>query len=592
MRSFSRFWALILFGFSFLLLLSSTSFAGGNGRISGNIKGISGIPLADAVIKIFREVQQGDAFSIVRSDKHGFFKSASLTPDTYYLQVSRQGYKPFTSSSFAIDSGRTTSLDIVLQNLIDYLSNEDDPRNWDLKTVMRSSSDRRLIFRNLPGEIAPEFEDKNSPFSRSGAMSLASGSVLSGGSYLVRPQTGQNGVTSNFAFAEPLSQHSRMILSGQLDFGNDSFWRVRNSFNYRPDNDHDYRLSVGYGRMNISYPAVGSISSQLFAQESDFRESGLQTLALGMEGNTKFLDILAIKYGFDYSRLHYAEDKSFFYPSLEILVTPSKYWRVKTSFSSQRVSDTNTVVLPDGEQLNLSEPTLITMVDNRVSMSQIRHSEIAAQREIDSDTAIEVAVYQDQTRGPGLPLMVTTITPTERRSSVIELNEDRSRQRGTRIRLNHKFLDVLSGSVSYVYGAATNLSNIEEPIPGNMLDAKFIKNYASQSYHHSITGQIDATVPSTGTNLLATVRWYPGNPVTPIDWFSDRMDIGSKSVNFEIRQSIPVPEFLMNSGRWEILIDLRNILNQGKETMATPDGQLVLNRNPRSLRFGLSLNFH
>jgi hypothetical protein len=44
-------------------------------------------------------------------------------------------------------------------------------------------------------------------------------------------------------------------------------------------------------------------------------------------------------------------------------------------------------------------------------------------------------------------------------------------------------------------------------------------------------------------------------------------------------------------GRWEVMVDLRNILNQGKEIMPTSDGEIVLNRNPRSLRFGLSLSF-
>jgi len=45
-------------------------------------------------------------------------------------------------------------------------------------------------------------------------------------------------------------------------------------------------------------------------------------------------------------------------------------------------------------------------------------------------------------------------------------------------------------------------------------------------------------------------------------------------------------------GRWEILVDLRNILNQGMESLPTPGGEIVLNRNPRSLRFGFSLSFN
>ena len=78
-----------------------------------------------------------------------------------------------------------------------------------------------------------------------------------------------------------------MILSGQVDFGNGAFWRVRDTFNYRPDNGHDYKVSVGYGRMNQGYLGADSISSEILSQDSDLRESGVQTLAFGLEGNTK-----------------------------------------------------------------------------------------------------------------------------------------------------------------------------------------------------------------------------------------------------------------------------------------------------------------
>ena len=44
-----------------------------------------------------------------------------------------------------------------------------------------------------------------------------------------------------------------MILSGQLDFGRGTFWRIRDTYNYRPNKDHDYKMSVGYGQMNVNY---------------------------------------------------------------------------------------------------------------------------------------------------------------------------------------------------------------------------------------------------------------------------------------------------------------------------------------------------
>ena len=588
-RDFSR--TVALFGLLLFSLPASSDAGQKSGRITGMIKSVSGSPLHDAVVRIFRQVREGEALTVAKTNNQGFFKSASLTPGTYYLQISRQGYEPVTTTKFIIDPGRTASLDIVLQEFVGFITNNEDPRNWDLKTVMRSTSDRRMIFRGLPGSIPADPAD--STFYRTAAMSIASSSTPSGHNYLAFSQASQNGVSSNFAFAEPVSQHSRMILSGQLDFGNGAFWRLRNTYNYRPSNDSDYRLSVGYGQMNVNYPGFNSVSPQMLSPATSpgtaFRESGVKTLAFGVEGNTNFMDLMAIRYGFDFSRLSHGDSKSFFNPSLQILVRPAEGWNIQTSFTSRRLSDTNSVTLPDGEILNLSEPTLITMVGNRVSMSQVRHSEISAEREIGKHSALEFAVYQDRTKGPGLPVMVTTITPVERNSQVIEMNEDQYSQRGVRVTLRRQLTENLGASVAYVYGDSMNITGVDGIVLSEGLNA--LADYMQQRNQHSITGRLDATIPLTRTNILATVRWYSGSPINPVDWFSDRMDIGTKSTNFEIRQIIPVPEFIGSTSRWEILMDLRNVLNQGKEVLPTSDGEIVLNRNPRSMRFGLSVSF-
>ena len=131
---------------------------------------------------------------------------------------------------------------------------------------------------------------------------------------------------------------------------------------------------------------------------------------------------------------------------------------------------------------------------------------------------------------------------------------------------------------------------MDESVTIDHLNRDFV-SYARQQYNHSLTGQVDATIPDTNTNLLATIRWYPGNPVSPVNWFSDPMEIGSKSVNLEIRQILPIHHFFVRTGQWEVLLDFRNLFNQGEEVLTASDGFIVLNRNPRSLRFGLSLNF-
>ena len=587
LKCFSRIAVLLC---ALILLPVIAANAKSSGRLAGNIKSLSGSPLRNAIIKIFKEVQNSEILLVTRSDSRGFFQSTQLTPGTYFLEVSRPGYQPITATRFTIDPGQTTSLDIILRDLIDYLDNNEDPRNWDLKTVMRGTSDRRLIFRDLPGTPYPLGDEKEAPFYRSGAMNIASSSSDNASSYLFHPQTSQNGISTNFAFAEPLSLHSRMILSGQMDFGSGNFWRLRDTFHYRPDGNHDYKVSIGYGRMNVNNPDTGSIPSQLLPEEPDGRESRVETIAFGLEGNTRFLDIFAIKYGFDYSRLHYGDSHGFINPSFQILITPSESWSIRTSFTSRRTNDSNVVVLPDGETLDLSEPTLITMIGNEASMSQIRHTEIAAEKEILQGTALEVSVYQDRIKGPGLPLMVTTITPVREKSQVIQLNEDNSSQRGARFAVKQKISDNLAGTVAYVYGESTSVSGYDELVSSESLNSG-ISDFIRQSYQHSVTGSLNAMIPQTKTSLLAVLRWYTQNPLIPVDWFSDRMDIGTNSANFELRQAVPLPGIMGTDGQWDVWVNLRNMLNKGRETLATSDGEVVLNRNPMSIRFGISLNF-
>ena len=280
-----------------------------------------------------------------------------------------------------------------------------------------------------------------------------------------------------------------MIFSGQLDSGTGSFWRVRDTYNYRPDENHDFKISAMYGRMNARYPGSGSISSQLLSDDEGLRDSGLQTLAFDMEASTKLLDLLTVNYGFNYTHFRYGKNVSLIYPSIQILFTPTKGWSFQTSITSRHVSDLNSIVLPEGDILNLTEPASIVMIGNQVSMNQVRHSEVGVERAIDQRTAMEFAVYQDRMQGSGLPLMVTTNTRSGQQTNVIQLDEAHSSQRGMRVTLKHTILDCLKGSVDYVYGEAASISNREDLFSGSQLESG-LNNYVHQHYQHSITGRL------------------------------------------------------------------------------------------------------
>jgi len=53
-----------------------------------------------------------------------------------------------------------------------------------------------------------------------------------------------------------------------------------------------------------------------------------------------------------------------------------------------------------------------------------------------------------------------------------------------------------------------------------------------------------------------------------------------------------MPGFMEGTSRWEALIDVRNVFNTGHAVAQTSNGLVDLSRYPRSVRFGIDLNFY
>jgi hypothetical protein len=564
--------------------------AKGNGALAGTVMTAEGRCLVGAVIALFKQDDRGAIVSLAKSDQLGIYSLNDIAPGSYSMRVSRYGYQVLNSPRVTIDSGKTTTANFVLQQLLDFISASNDPRNWDLKTVMRSTSDRRLIFRDLPGVATAE--ERADVFHRSGTLNIVSSELLGENNYAQYPNRGDTGIASNFAFVEPVSQRGRIIFSGQLRSGSDSLWRVRNTFDYRPDPNQDWKLSVGYGRLNLGGLGMRALArpAVFFDQDPALRDSGVETLAVGFHASKGFSDTLALEYGFDLSHINYGSTKNVWSPYFQLAVAPHHGWLLKTLMTSQRVSDNNSVELPDGETINLLEPAHISEINSQISISQVRHSELSVARKLAEDTTLEVSVYRDRTDGPGTPFLMTINTKNGEKSSAAQLQGDQDAQQGLRIGFARVLMDSVRGSVTYDYGTAAGLSSLNRLVPSDFMATRLL-DFIQRSYYHSISSQLEAKIPQTRTHVQATLRWYPGNPISPIDLFADRMDAVSKGMSFSLRQAIPVPEFMGCPGRWEALIYVRNPFDQGGNHIPTSDGELILTRDQRTLRFGLNLNF-
>jgi hypothetical protein len=571
-----------------LLITPSIADARGNGSLSGIVMAPDGKGLFGAVIALFKQEAGSAVISLTKSDMRGNYSLTEIAPGSYSLRVTRNGYQVLNSPSVTIAGGKTTTINFVLQEFLDFISVRNDPRNWDLKTVMRSTSDRRLIFRDLPGDAGGR--EKGDSFHRGGTLNVASSTALGSDNYASYP--GEGAIISNFAFAEPVSQHSRMIFSGQLNSGYNSLWRVRNTFDYRPDANRRMKFSVGYGRLNLNRINAGTVSrpADFFNEDPLRRDSGVETLALGIEASNQFLNTMAVEYGLDMSRVNYGVTKTVWSPYIQILVTPMRGWLIRTQLTSRRMSENDTIELPDGQAINLLEPSLISNINNRISISQVKHAEVSVAKKVAEDTSVELTAYRDRVQGPGTPFLMTVNTRVGKKTYASQLRGDQDAQQGLRLAVARMLMETVRGTITYDYGTASGLSNSKTLLSSDLMMSQLL-DYIHRSYYHSVTGQLEAKIPQTRTQIQATLRWYPGNPISPIDLFADRLDTFTKGMGFSLRQAIPVPEFMGYAGRWEALIDLRNPFDQGRSLIPTTDGELSLTRNPRTLRFGLNLNF-
>ena len=122
--------------------------------------------------------------------------------------------------------------------------------------------------------------------------------------------------------------------------------------------------------------------------------------------------------------------------------------------------------------------------------------------------------------------MVTTITPLKQKSQIIQMNENNSSQRGARLTVKQKITDNLSGSVAYVYGESTSISELKELVSSEYLNSN-LADFMRQSYQHSITGSLNATIPLTKTTLVGCPALVypesadPGRTGFPTGWISE-----------------------------------------------------------------------
>lgn len=573
------------------------------GRVAGRVSNEVGSPLAGATVLISSTFDFAESLLSAVTNKDGDFQLANLEPGQYALRVTQKGYQSHVKAPVDVRPGSTTKLVLILQNLLS-LGDPNDPANWDFKTVLRSSQERRLIFRDFdtatPGENKSQLNphpaeaslfgavDRTSQqFTRAAAVEIYATGPFDSENYYVYPNRAGGGLKTNFGYSVPIGKDSRYLLAGQINSGYDSVWKLKNQLDLHLNDFQVWTFSATYSRLGFPAPSLSTLlNPNTLSRDTDYvsDRGSLQTLTFGVESYYKLLQPVTLIYGLDVAILKGPSITSFALPQLQVLVEPSQNMSIRALVAGKRSSESNSVKLPTGEAVSLSDPFRFSRIDGSFTYDRTLHYEVGVARRLPSRTTLELGTYADRQAGSPVPLLAVLRTTSGSKTSPFSLTRSQSNADGLRILVNKRFWDFLSSSVAYVYGSGATITGISILGQGDALQGVDV----TKEFFHSLTTQVDADLARTQTHVSTMFRWVPGSPITTLDSFSDMNNLANGSLRVTVRQVIPVPDFWGTSGRWEALFDMRNIFEADDNNFQLPKGNLTVLRNPRFVRLGIA----
>jgi len=573
------------------------------GIVQGQVNSDQGTPLAGARIQVSYNLDFSNTLLAATTNKNGQFSLDAVLPGQYFLRVAQQGYQPTIKAPVSVQAGKTTYLNLILQSLV-HLGNPDDPANWDFKTVLRSAQGRRMIFREketvLPTEalklppvnatgLFGQADRSAQPFQRAASVELSSSDPSAGGDNYTFPSPALSGIKSNFGFSEPMGTDSRYVFAGQINSGYDSLWKVKNQVDFKLSESQVLTLAVDYSRLGFTAPRISTLldPKQTLTRDTEFvnNQATFQSLTLGVGNYWRFWDPVTLFYGVDMALLKGQTTRAFVIPNLEIIIQPTEKTAVRAVMSGKRLTENESIRLSGNESISLAQPFQLARINDTVSVGKSLHYDVSLARKLPLQTTLELGAFKDRFSGDPLPLMASWKEVVGKSNPFpFYMARENGNSEGMRVVVNRQFLEFLRSSIAYVYGTSPTLQGFDVLITGEA----FPEPRTAKTLFHTVTTRLDADLPQTNTRISTSFRWVFGTPLGPLDPFSDYDNLGSGNSHFSIRQVVPVPNLWGVSGKWEVLVDMRNFLKSDDPRLQLPQGKLFILRQPRTIRFGIS----
>lgn len=577
------------------------------GNLLGTVLDTAGIPQVGASIKLYNKYDRVVAKTM--STAEGRFAFASLTPDSYSIQVSLESFVPAFRDKIAIRAGANSMLQINLATLFSSIQlNPILPvgaMSSDWKWVLRSSPATRPITRFMPVDDIPSDDEDGSVSLANLHPQLFSGTHMlvgiSGGAAdagLVNSDPASTDLGTQFALSTSLYGRDGLQVAG----------RVGQTSDTGPSNFAlcaIYSPSSSFGLINS--PEIAFTMSQIHLLPGTQGAAGTDTLLRSMSISTYQVadptDQIHLEFGIAAESVDFLQHAARVSPFARLTGDLGKGIALVLAYSDGGRPDELTAhaVSRNSEPEELLDDDLSAPVNALARMPQmsLRNDQL----ELQSTSNLEMGVaktqgsvtysfstfYENVSNGRmdvagDISALNTGSVLSDGISKTSIYNIGNYNRNGYVASIDKKLNDVVSLQAAYGrMGAFTAGDTL-------MAGVNSKDNFLTSKDHNTLDFGVRARIPKTGTRISARYGWTDPRASIPDHTFMTQNLTLATGLNIAVRQALP--NFFGMGGRLELVGDLRNLLSQGYIPILGSDGdRLLIVQNPKAIRGGLSITF-
>lgn len=568
---------------SFLLLWSSTcGFAVRTGSLSGVVKDASGQPAVGIAVAIR---SAGSMIPIERktlSDLKGQFNFLSLFPGTYTLQVNAHEPWNVVSKELTVMPGRNDSLVIHLTDIFTMafkpprINSVREDAAEEAKWVLRTSRATRPILRFQDTPEAVAVMDRPSALSVLPFRGVLE--INSSGDSAAASLDG-NPFNSSFAFIQPLSPRTQLLVAGGIGFSDENQTSVRSALHIKLDPNHTATIAVGLRQFALPLLSTGELSQALASLGDESTTlSQIQNflVSLDVEDQFKLGNHLSMMGGMTFDHVESIRTRNILRPRIGITANLPHDLTLSVLAMNTSTGRAKTFNLPEGGTITLPAMARMALSPNSAQPESVNHVEFILDQQISAQTHVIVSLYQDQFRDRTMFL-----------SDFNPVNVGNSTQHGYSVTFVTHPAEKVVATLGYSY--AGGLEEANHPLMAILESGRENPLFLQPRNYRMVTAGVAFEFSRTQTHFNTVYRKIFGLPVTTVDPFQNNFYASENGLNLLITQRLP--NFTTLPGQLEAQADFRNLFAQGSSRPGYSAPLALLSQQQRVIRGGLSFKF-